>query len=556
MSRFTLLSTICLLLSISSFAQKNKDQSGPNDHLIKKNLLVDGNISSAGGKNLVLQTNQATQITVLDANGYVGMDITNPQERLHINGSIRGNSSGGALRVNTEHGWLDMGPQDGQSVHLSTVMSRFLMNQPLWVDGAFSSYGTRNLEFQTNGNTRITILDDSGFVGIGMTNPSERLEVAGNAKVSETITGKDLVSETLTTTEGKFDGNVEINQNLNVNGLVGLGVANPTERLEVEGNIKVSDEITTTSLISETGIFTQDVEIGGNVQVSNNTIINGRLGVGVAAPIEKVEVAGNVKVSDKITATDVEATNGVFSDRVSVVNDIILGGNLGVGVESPTERLEVEGNAIISETLTTKNLDAEQLSLSGDFTVEGNSSVAQDAYVGGQMGIGVEVPTEKLDVAGNIKSSNKIIATNVEAVNGVFSEGITVTNNVNVGGNLGIGTNDTRGFKLAVAGEIVVEEITVDLEADWPDYVFASDYELTSLEETAAFINEHQHLPEIPSAEEVEANGVQLGKLNILLLKKVEEMMLHLIEKDKEINWLKSESKLLKQRINKLEIND
>ncbi|MEM8527031.1 MAG: hypothetical protein AAGG68_20495 [Bacteroidota bacterium] len=79
-----------------------------------------------------------------------------------------------------------------------------------------------------------------------------------------------------------------------------------------------------------------------------------------------------------------------------------------------------------------------------------------------------------------------------------------------------------------------------------PDYVFAKDYDLRSLEEVEAYINENSHLPEIPSAAEFEADGIQLGKMSFDLLKKVEELTLYMIE-------LKKENEALKVRVEQLE---
>lgn len=108
-------------------------------------------------------------------------------------------------------------------------------------------------------------------------------------------------------------------------------------------------------------------------------------------------------------------------------------------------------------------------------------------------------------------------------------------------GKVGLGTSTMNGdYRLYVAGKILAEELTVKLVQDWPDYVFKSDYKRLSLAETEAFINENGHLPKIPSAEEVAENGVDLGEMNRLLLEKVEELTLELIELQKEVNELKS----------------
>jgi len=103
-------------------------------------------------------------------------------------------------------------------------------------------------------------------------------------------------------------------------------------------------------------------------------------------------------------------------------------------------------------------------------------------------------------------------------------------------GNVGIGTNAPTE-KLSVNGKIRAQEIKVET-ANWPDYVFAEGYQLPSLEETAKFIKENKHLPGVPKASEVEENGLSLGEMNRILMQKVEELTLHMIEKDKRIEAL------------------
>ncbi|SNY99678.1 hypothetical protein [Flagellimonas pacifica] len=111
--------------------------------------------------------------------------------------------------------------------------------------------------------------------------------------------------------------------------------------------------------------------------------------------------------------------------------------------------------------------------------------------------------------------------------------------------NLGIGTSNPGSFKLAVKGKIRAEEIKV--ETGWADYVFNADYDLPTLEEVEKYIQEKGHLMNIPSAEEVEENGIQLGEMNKLLLEKIEELTLYTIEQQKEIDQLKTENtKMLK----------
>ncbi len=106
-------------------------------------------------------------------------------------------------------------------------------------------------------------------------------------------------------------------------------------------------------------------------------------------------------------------------------------------------------------------------------------------------------------------------------------------------GNVGIGTG-APAEKLSVKGKIRAQEIKVET-ANWPDYVFKKNYGLRSLDSLRLFIQENGHLPEVPNAESAESEGISLGEMNKVLLKKIEELTLYLLEKDKEIAEIKRE---------------
>jgi len=108
-------------------------------------------------------------------------------------------------------------------------------------------------------------------------------------------------------------------------------------------------------------------------------------------------------------------------------------------------------------------------------------------------------------------------------------------------GKVGIGcVNDMNDFALAVQGGIVSSKVSVIDIDSWPDFVFGNNYKLMNLYELEQFINANQHLPNVPSAEEVSANGIDLGEMNAVLLQKVEELTLHIIELQKQIDELKA----------------
>ena len=117
--------------------------------------------------------------------------------------------------------------------------------------------------------------------------------------------------------------------------------------------------------------------------------------------------------------------------------------------------------------------------------------------------------------------------------------------------NLGVGTASPDA-KLTVKGDIHAEEVKVDLSVPGPDYVFKEGYDLKSLEEVQNYINEHGHLPNVPSAKEMEANGIQLGEMNMKLLEKIEELTLYMLEIKQEQRLLKQENKELKLQLQKL----
>jgi len=100
---------------------------------------------------------------------------------------------------------------------------------------------------------------------------------------------------------------------------------------------------------------------------------------------------------------------------------------------------------------------------------------------------------------------------------------------LNLLNNVGIGTMNTGSYKLAVEGKIGCREINV-LAGPFPDYVFENDYNLLPLNAVEAYIKENKHLPDVPSANVIAENGMNLGEMNLILMKKVEELTLYLID--------------------------
>lgn len=98
---------------------------------------------------------------------------------------------------------------------------------------------------------------------------------------------------------------------------------------------------------------------------------------------------------------------------------------------------------------------------------------------------------------------------------------------------------DTKGNQLMVNGGIYCESIKVRNDVPKSDYVFEEDYDLKTIEEVEAFVKENKHLPEVPSAKQFEEEGYNVGEMDDLLLRKVEELTLYIVQLKKEINKLK-----------------
>lgn len=188
-------------------------------------------------------------------------------------------------------------------------------------------------------------------------------------------------------------------------------------------------------------------------------------------------------------------------------------GYVGIGNATPAYNLDVVGTNKANSFIT----DAGMPSYSGDYqfrssgTYKGRFIWYSSAYSG--------------------LSSNSIT---VENPTGVHIADFFENGNTAFGGNVAIGTTNDHGYKLAVNGNVLAQKIRIS-QTGWPDYVFHPTYKLPSLKDLENYIKQNNHLPEVPSADEVKQNGLDVGDNQAVLLKKIEELTLYIIEQDKTI---------------------
>lgn len=303
---------------------------------------------------------------------------------------------------------------------------------------------------------------------------------------------------------------------INSNGNVGIGTTNPLAKLDVRGT-----SATTESTIQIVGTGVSSLLLGQN---ADGGVIRGQ--------------GSNNALSFWTGGSGDLAASGSGTEKMRINSN----GNVGIGTTNPINKFESVGN----ESSLLEAAGFYNTSIYGNANDKAETRINLGKIEGStrqSMGSIGAFPENNTDSS---RGSLAFYTRESQTVN----ERLRIISN----GNVGIGTTNPTS-KLTVAGNINAREVKVTVDAG-ADFVFEKGYDLPSLASLDTYIKENKHLPEIASAQEMHANGINLSEMNIKLLQKMEEMTLYIIQQDKEIKAQAKEITAFKnvfERLSKIE---
>jgi hypothetical protein len=230
-----------------------------------------------------------------------------------------------------------------------------------------------------------------------------------------------------------------------------------------------------------------------------------------------------------------------FDGRVNIVGNDDYDGTSNLLVSTVTHNSSIDTRAIYGISVPTDGYGYGVYGEGGYRGVYGlGSGGAYSGTVRGVTGIANGTDGTRIGVYGSANGGSINWA-------GYFSGDVYISSDMRIGT-----TIQAAGYSLSVNGKIACEEVLVEDDGSWPDYVFDNNYDLMDLDELERSINKNNHLPGLPSASEVEENGFELAGMQKLVLEKVEELTLYTIEQGKMIDLLKGEIEALKAENKKL----
>ncbi|THU40040.1 hypothetical protein FAM09_09140 [Niastella caeni] len=402
--------------------------------------------------------------------GNVGIGTTTPGTLLSLGGSITNSK----LAI-----WE--GEYNGQI--LRTGMGIGSGQFRLFVAGSNSRFSFLSDEA---GTTEVMSIHGTGNVGIGITNPDSKLQVAGSGSFMGSIGAGVLV---------KFGDNVYSN----ALGIKSYGDASGADRYSVIGH----------NLPEPGSMYNTSKQGGGMYLDDRSSILPIRFMVRQAGSSGSAYAAGVAPSGNFLIASIIDNGSRLQVDGSVWASGLILPTGAGVGKVLTSD---ANGNATW-QTATGSGTAGWAF---------GGNAVAASSTLG---------TTSNYDLP--------IITNSIERMR------------IGVNGNVGIGTTNITGtgYKLYVEGNIRTRKVRVDQDT-WADYVFENNYQLRSIKEVEQYIQKEKHLPDVPSAAEVKKEGLDVGDNQVVLLKKIEELTLYIIQQQKQLEAQQQKIETLEKKMN------
>jgi len=338
------------------------------------------------------------------------------------------------------------------------------------------------------------------------------------------------------------------------NGNVGIGTNSPTEKLTInatEPAIRFLNANTEKGFLQASA---NNMKLGTyNSNTTGNLVLNtrgidrmfitpaGDVGIGISDPVGRFQIG---------TGNDASATSHGY---------LMMGSVNGENLVLDNNEILARNNGVVSTLFLARDGSKVQLGNGAEASgtklhiTSGNDVGLPDnlsgyLMMGSQDGLNMVADNNEIQVRNNGAATHLYLQNgggNVfigDATNFNSAHRLGVDGNVVVTGALRVGTTVTpSGYKLAVDGKAICTELLVRLVPNWPDYVFNKNYKLPGLNEVEDFIKKNNHLPGIPAAKTIEANGMNIGEMQKLQMEKIEELTLYIIELKKEVEKLKAQ---------------
>ena len=393
-----------------------------------------------------------------------------------------------------------------------------------WVNAALV---TNSIEIINNIGTVNDLSPTLAFHRYGSGGPQFRLAADGsNVLYLESANGNSARSPlAYGGGQNSFFTRLHVDGGLTTTGNVGIGTSNPGDQLTVQDRIRVSISN------GSGGFYAADAANGGNSLLSltrqgNNLGLSAWEGIGLTAG----------------------ATSGPSNAYQFYIHP---SGNIGINTVSPSGKLHI--NVLPDASLSTiriggsnpGNIHVPYGASTGAYNIDFHTwrDVVSDQ-------IGARIKAERINVFAPDNALIQGMDLAFFTSDGVEQSRLTEKVRIKFDGNVGIGTG-TPDAKLAVNGTMHAREVKVDLNFPAPDYVFAKTYRLRSLTSLENYINSYRHLPEVPSAKVMKRRGILQSQMNMQLLRKVEELTLYLLVKEKEVKNLQQRMSTMEKLINR-----